>query len=173
MCDQKEQALWRREDGFVISTDKRHLDTEMIWRFLAEESYWASGIPRELVATAIEHSILCYGIYEGDPSTTAAKQVGFARVVSDFTRFSWLADVFVLPKYRGSGLSKWMLSLIVAHPKVKGTSFMLATNDAHGLYAQYGFAPLDKIENRMARSLDWEKVYEGHGISTRADKSSK
>ncbi|MBN6188803.1 GNAT family N-acetyltransferase [Aneurinibacillus sp. BA2021] len=173
MCGQQEQTLWKRGDGFTISTDKHHLDIEMIWRFLAEESYWVPGIPRELVAVSIENSVLCYGIYEGDPSTGAAKQVGFARVVSDLSRFSWLGDVFVLPQYRGRGLSKWMMSLIVAHPKIRGTSFMLATNDAHGLYAQYGFAPLDRIESRMARPLDWEMVYEGHGLSFGSDTPSK
>jgi GNAT superfamily N-acetyltransferase len=95
----------------------------------------------------------------------SAKQVGFARVVSDLVRFSWLGDVFILPEYRGRGLSKWLMSVITEHPKLKGTGFQLATKDAHSLYAQYGFKPLGQIEDRMNRSLDWEVVYKGYKIN--------
>lgn len=158
-----QQAQWSREDGFVISTDKRFLDVETISRFLNEESYWAKGIPRELVQLAIENSIICYGIYDRDPMAAGAKQVGFARVVSDLVRFSWLGDVFVLPEYRGKGLSKWLMSVIVEHPYLKGTSFNLATKDAHGLYEQYGFKPIDRPQDRMIRPLDWETVLKAHG----------
>ncbi len=159
-----EQTLWTRDDGFAISTEKSYLDIEMIYQFLRDESYWAQAIRKELVSASIEHSTLCYGIYEGDPREGQAKQVGFARVVSDLVRFSWLGDVLVLPEYRGRGLSKWMMGIIVEHPKLKGTSFNLGTNDAHGLYAQYGFQPIDKVENRMARPVDWDAVYAGHGL---------
>ncbi|WP_445492100.1 GNAT family N-acetyltransferase [Niallia sp. 03133] len=158
-----DQTLWENKEGFTISTNKDFLDKEMIHRFLSEDSYWVKGITRELVNAFIENSILCYGIYDGDPAT--AKQVGFARVVSDFVRFSWLGDVFIIPEYRKKGLGKWLISVITSHPKLKGTSFQLATKDAHSLYAQYGFQPLEQVENRMARSLNWEAVNDAYRIN--------
>ncbi|KIL45480.1 GNAT family N-acetyltransferase [Jeotgalibacillus soli] len=162
---ENEQALWTNNGGFTISTNKRFLDTEVIHNFLSKESYWVKGITKELVIASIENSTLCYGIYEGNPTNVPAKLVGFARVVSDLVRFSWLGDVFVLPEYRGRGLSKWLMRVITEDPKLKGTSFQLATKDAHSLYEQYGFKPLGQIENRMARPLDWEVVYEGYKIN--------
>lgn len=150
----KESGLrWTRNDGFTISTDKSHLDVEMIFQFLSEESYWVKGIPKELVEASIQNS-LCFGIYEGDPAVGNPKQVGFARVVSDFVRFAWLADVFVLPEYRGRRLSKWLISVIVEYPGLKGTAFNLATKDAHSLYAQFDFKPLENPERRMVRPFN-------------------
>ena len=84
--------------------------------------------------------------------------------MSDFVRFSWKGDVFILPEYRGRGLSKWLMSIITEHPKLKGTSFQLAIKDAHALYAQYGFKPLGQIENRMNRPLDWHFIYKGYKL---------
>ncbi len=153
------------KDNYFISTNKKQLNIDVIHNFLSKESYWSSEIPKELVEEMIENSTICYGLYEGNSSNGSVKQIGFARVVSDLVRFSWLGDVFILREYRGRGLSKWLMSVITEHPKLKGTSFMLATNDAHSLYAKYGFKPLDQIENRMARPLDWESVYKGHNIS--------
>ncbi|QED46281.1 GNAT family N-acetyltransferase [Cytobacillus dafuensis] len=149
-------------NGFYISTDKSLLDIEVIHKFLSNESYWNEGISKELVIASIDNSIICYGIYEGNPTIGSPKQVGFARVVSDLVRFSWLGDVFILPEYRGQGLSKWLMSVITEHPNLKGTSFQLATRDAHSLYAQYGFKPLDYVENRMARPLDWDAINDGY-----------
>lgn len=160
-----QDQLWTRNDEFTISTNKDYLDVEAIYQFLNKESYWANGIAKELVQAAITHSSLCYGIYEGNPSIGQAKQVGFARVVSDFVRFSWLGDVFVLPEYRGKGLSKWLMSIIVEHRHLKGTSFTLATNDAHSLYAQFGFQPLGQMEKRMGRPLNWDEVYRGYKLT--------
>lgn len=156
------QAELIRNGDFFISTNKGYLDIEVIYHFLSKESYWLKGISKELVIAAIENSILCYGIYEGDPTSGSPKQIGFARVVSDLVRFSWLGDVFILPQYRGKGLSKWLMSVITEHPNLKGTNFHLATKDAHSLYAQYGFKPLDHIENRMARPFDWDAIYDGY-----------
>lgn len=155
---------WMNDDGFTISTNKSFLDTEIIHNFLSNDSYWVKGIAKELVEASIDNSILCYGVYEGNPNEDSAKQIGFARVVSDFVRFSWIGDVFILPEYRGRGLSKWLMSIITEHPKLKGTSFQLTTKDAHSLYAQYGFKPLGQIENRMNRPLDWKFVYEGYKL---------
>lgn len=158
----KKQTVFISNNGFYISTDKNLLDIEVIFKYLSEESYWLKGITKELVIASIENSILCYGIYEGNPLVGSPKQVGFARVVSDLVRFSWLGDVFILPEYRGKGLSKWLMSVITEHPNLRGTNFHLATRDAHSLYAQYGFKPLDNIEKRMARPFDWEAIYSGY-----------
>lgn len=156
------QAELISNSDFFISTNKSFLDLEVIYNFLSMESYWGKGISKELVIASIENSIICYGIYEGNPTIASPKQVGFARVVSDLVRFSWLGDVFILPDYRGKGLSKWLMSVITEHPKLKGTDFHLATKDAHSLYAQYGFKPLENIEKRMARPLDWDAIYDGY-----------
>jgi GNAT superfamily N-acetyltransferase len=162
---ENERTIWTNNDGFTISTNKSFLDIEVIHNFLSNDSYWAKGIDKELIEASIENSILCYGIYEGNPTDGCAKQVGFARVVSDLVRFSWLGDVFVVPEYRGRGLSKWLMGVITEHPKLKGTSFQLATKDAQSLYNQYGFKPLGQIENRMARPLNWEAVYDGYKLN--------
>ena len=123
-----------QKDGYTISTDKDRLDLPFIHGFL-RRAYWSENIPVETVARAIEGS-LCFGIYEGE------RQVGFARVVTDQATFGYLADVFVIEEYRGRGLSKWLMEVIMAHPGLQGLrNFMLATRDAHGLYAQYGFVP--------------------------------
>lgn len=154
---------WSRPDGYTITMDKSCLQIDVIHRFLCEDSYWAQGITKELVAKLIENSAICYGIYHGDPHLDPqAKQVGFARVVTDLVRFSWLGDVFVLPAHRGIGLSKWMVGVIVEHPWLKGTSFNLGTKDAHTLYQQFGFKPLEQPENRLQRPLNWEVIFEGH-----------
>ena len=121
---------------FTISTDKSRLQFDVIYRFLIEESYWSQGRTREQTERAIEHS-LCFGVYQGD------RQIGFARVVSDFATFAYLGDVFVLEEFRGRGLSKWLMETIVEYPELQGLRrWILATRDAHGLYEQYGFAPL-------------------------------
>jgi len=130
-------------DQFTISTDKSRLDLAAIHQFLTN-SYWATGIPMEIVQKAVEHS-LCFGVYEG------TAQVGFARVITDYTTFAYLADVFVLESHRGQGLSKWLVSCIISHPELQGLRrFMLATRDAHELYRNYaGFQNLSAPERWM------------------------
>lgn len=138
-----EKEIWRR-DGFSISTNKDYLDEEFIYNFLSREAYWSPGISRETVRKSIINSALCFGIYDGDPATGKALQVGFARVVSDLATVGYLADVFVDKKYRGRGLAEWLIQVITEHPELKGLRrFLLATKDAHTLYAKYGFKPLD------------------------------
>lgn len=133
---------WRTGD-FLISTDRDLIDVETVHRYLTAESYWAAGIPLEVLARSIEHS-LCFGLYKG------GKQAGFARVITDYATFGYLADVFVLEPYRGRGLSKWMMSVIRNHPDLQGfRRWMLATRDAHTLYAQFGFTPLSSPERLM------------------------
>jgi GNAT superfamily N-acetyltransferase len=132
-----------RDGDLLISDDRTLLDRALIHRFLSEDSYWAPGIPREVVERSIEHS-LCFGIYR------AGRQLGFARVVTDSATFAWLADVFVVKDQRGHGLSKRLMAAIVAHPRLQGLRrFLLGTLDAHGLYEQYGFAPIKNVERFM------------------------
>lgn len=132
-----------RHGAFLISTDRARLDLELIHGFLTN-CYWAKGIPREVVARSIEHS-LCFGIYDG-----SGAQVGFARVVSDFATVAYLGDVFVLESHRGRGLSKLLMECIIGHPALQNLRrWILLTRDAHGLYAQFGFTPVKKPERYM------------------------
>jgi GNAT superfamily N-acetyltransferase len=129
-----------------ISTDRARLDRERIFRFLSEESYWARGTTRERVEAAIEGS-LCFGAYEDDGALLA-----FARVVTDGATFGFLADVFVVPEARGAGVGKALVDAVMSHPQVERLNRVtLATLDAHALYAQYGFTPLDDPERWMIR----------------------
>jgi GNAT superfamily N-acetyltransferase len=119
---------------YRVSTDPRRLDLDAIHGFLTERSYWAEGIPRELVERSVRNS-LCFGVYDDD------RQVGFARVVTDRATYAYLADVFVLETYRGRGLSKWLLECVFSHPELQGLRrWQLATRDAHSLYERFGFA---------------------------------
>ncbi len=128
--------------AYTISTDPSLLDLDVIHGYLVR-SYWSPGIPRQIVATAIAHS-LCFGVYHH------AQQIGFARVVTDQATFAYLADVFILEPHRQQGLSKWLVAVIQAHPALQGLRrFLLATLDAHGLYAQFGFTPVAKPERMM------------------------
>lgn len=120
-------------NNYLISTDKEKLDINYIHHFLSKESYWAKNIPIEIVKTSIEGS-LCFGVYENN------RQVGFARVITDYATFGYLADVFIDKNYRGKGLSKELMKFIMEQEVVKKLRrFMLATLDAHSLYAQFGF----------------------------------
>ena len=135
---------WQRGE-FLISTDRQHLDREMIHDFLSRESYWAKGRSLEVVNRGIEHS-LNFGLYRGP------RQIGFARVVTDYATFAWLADVFVLEEFRGQGLGKWLIEVILAHPQLQGfRRWALATKDAHELYRSFGFNELTRPERWMER----------------------
>jgi GNAT superfamily N-acetyltransferase len=133
--------MWARE-GFTISTDRAHLDRDVIWRYLHDESYWANGIPRDLFERSIERS-LSFGLFEGEAGNGGV-QIGFGRVVTDGATFAWLCDVFVLPAYRGRGLATWLIETVVRHPDLQvQRGFVLATRDAHGLYAKLGWQPAE------------------------------
>jgi len=133
--------MWRR-DGFTISTDPAHLDRDVIWRYLHDDSYWANGVPRELFERSLERS-LNFGLFEGDAGS-GGKQIGFSRVVTDGATFAWLCDVFVLPAYRGRGLATWLVGTVVAHPDLQvQRGFVLATRDAHGLYEKFGWTSVE------------------------------
>lgn len=128
--------------AFFISTDRTRLDLDVIHGFLAE-SYWAPEIPREVVARSIENS-LCFGLYQGE------KQIGFARVISDFATYAFIGDVFVLEPFRGHGLGKWLMQCIIDHPDLQDLRrWSLVTKDAHELYSQFGFHRLTAPERWM------------------------
>ncbi|MDQ3087603.1 MAG: GNAT family N-acetyltransferase, partial [Acidobacteriota bacterium] len=119
--------IWQN-DEFIISTDPNRLQIEAIHKFLSEESYWAKERTREQTETAIKNS-LPFGVYQGE------NLVGFARVVTDFATFAYLGDVFILDEFRGQGLSKWLMEVIINHPELQGLRrWILATKDAHTLY---------------------------------------
>jgi GNAT superfamily N-acetyltransferase len=133
-------------EEFEINTDKSMLDVDVIHRFLSEESYWAQTRTLEQTKTAIENS-LCFGVYHG------GRQIGFARVVSDFATFAYVGDVFILSEFRGRGLSKRLMETIVAHPNLQGLRrWLLATRDAHGLYEQFEFSSLKFPDRWMERT---------------------
>lgn len=135
---------WHRGE-YTISDDRARLDIKVIQKFLSTESYWATGRSLEKVQRSIDNS-LPFGVYRGE------EQIGFARVVTDYATFAWLADVFVLDGSRGRGLAKWLVEVIIAHPQLQGfRRWVLATKDAHELYRRYGFRELHRPERWMER----------------------
>jgi GNAT superfamily N-acetyltransferase len=140
-----EHAEYRRE-GFLVTTDPSRFDRAAIHAFLSC-SYWAEGIPREIVDRSIEGS-LGFGLFEG------ARQIGFARVVTDRATFAYLADVYVLESHRGRGLGRWLVSCVTAHPDLQGLRrWNLVTRDAHDVYRPAGFEPLRAPERYMEKVL--------------------
>ena len=135
---------WQKGE-FLISTDLQLLDFDLIYDFLSNRSYWANGRAMQTIRRSTEHS-LCFGIFHGK------QQVGFARVVTDYATFAWVADVFVLEEFRGRGLSKWLMEVIISHPDLQGfRRWALATKDAHELYRRFGFNELKHPERWMER----------------------
>ncbi len=151
--DNKNLSTWlphhagclKMENNFFVSTDKSKLDIKLIHNFL-RRSYWAKDITLKTVEDSIKNS-LCLGIYQED------RQVGFARVITDYATFAYLADVFILENYQGRGLARLMLEFISDHPKLQNLRrWMLATKDAHGLYSKYGFKKLENPDHFMTRA---------------------
>jgi len=138
-----EVAVEYRRDEFLVSTAREQLDLDAVHGFLTN-SYWARGIPREVVERSIAHA-LCFGIYDVEGA-----QVGFARVISDFATIAYIGDVFVLETHRGRGLGKWLMECITMHPALQDLRrWILTTRDAHGLYSQFGFTPVKAPERFM------------------------
>ena len=126
-----------------ITTERARMNVDLIHRYLSRESYWATGIPRDLVERSIEHS-LCFGAFDGEA------QIGFARVVTDFATFAYVADVFVLESHRGRGISKAIMAAIRNHPELQRLRrWHLLTRDAHGLYQQFGFREIETPARHM------------------------
>jgi len=128
---------------FTISTDPARLDIDTIHVFLSTRAYWSPDLPRPVLEKAVSNS-LCFGVYEN------GRQAGFARVVTDLATFAYICDLFILEEYRGKGLSKWLVSCILAHPELQNLRrWLLITRDAHGLYSRFGFTPAARPENVM------------------------
>ncbi len=143
---------WQQGE-YTISTDHARLDIDTIHAFLSESTYWAKGIPRAVVERGIEHS-LNFGLYHGD------RQVGGARIITDYATHAYICDVFVIEQYRGRGLSKWLVATMLAHPALQGLRrWFLLTRDAQGLYRQFGFTHPAGIENSYMEIRDQE-VYQ-------------
>ena len=148
------RAVEKTLGAHLISTARERLDLDAIHLYLSEKSYWARGRTYEQIARGVENS-LPFGLYRGD------EQVGFARVVSDWATFAWLADVYVLPEHRGLGLGKALVETVIEHPAVRGLPrVMLATADAHGLYERFGFAPLEGGERFMAIEAGYGETHD-------------
>ncbi|QEI09273.1 GNAT family N-acetyltransferase [Pigmentiphaga aceris] len=131
-----EQVLKQLPDGYEISTDPQRLNMDVIHKFLSEDSYWMTGVPRDIVERSVQNS-LCFGVYHG------TEQVGLARLVTDYSTFALLADVFILAPHRGKGLSKALMASVMEHKDLRHIRrLLLLTLDAHGLYSQFGFKPL-------------------------------
>jgi GNAT superfamily N-acetyltransferase len=127
---------------YEISTDPGRFDLDLVHEFLSS-TYWARNIPRKVVEKSIQHS-LCFGAFCG------GRQVGFGRVITDRATFAYIADVFVVPEHRRRGVSKLILRAMLDHPDVQGLRrILLATQDAHGLYARFGFVPLENPEHYL------------------------
>lgn len=136
------QMIESHRDQFTISTDPARLDIDAIVDMLAR-AYWAVGRPRERTERGIKHSLV-FGVYDGD------KQIGVARVISDYSIFAYLCDVFIHEDYRTHGLGKWLIQTILEHPDLREMRrWVLVTNDAHGLYKQFGFTSLEDPERWM------------------------
>lgn len=137
-------SSWIQGD-YEITTDPSRIDVAAVHGFLTD-SYWAKGIPRETVENSIRNS-LCFGVYHGK------QQAGFARVITDRATYAYLADVFIMPEYRGRGFSNWLMECIVAHPDLQRLRrWTLATRDAHRLYEKFGFRPLAAPDRWMEKT---------------------
>ena len=135
----------QRRGNFVISTDQSRLDLKVIHDFLTNSSYWAKGRSLATVKRSVENSFP-FGLYENE------RQIGFARVVTDYATFAWMADVFVLEEFRGQGLGTWLVEVILSHPELQGfRRWTLATKDAHEIYRKFGFSELKRPERWMER----------------------
>jgi GNAT superfamily N-acetyltransferase len=131
------------QDEFEITTDPKRMDLDAVHSFLSERSYWARDIPRETFERSIQNS-LCFGLLYID------RQVGFGRVISDYATVAYLADVFILPEYRGRGLAKWLTECILSHPELQNLRrWVLVTQNAHRLYRKCGFTTLARPESFM------------------------
>ena len=138
------QLIEVHRNNFTISTDNARLDLDAIVDMLAR-AYWATGRTPEIIARSLQHSLV-FGLYDG------ARQIGLARVVTDYAAFAWLCDVFIHEDYRYHGLGKWLMETVSSHPDLQSLHrFLLVTRDAHGLYAQFGWKPLSFPERWMEK----------------------
>lgn len=140
--------LEERRGSLVISTDPARLDINTVCAFLAR-SYWANDRPRDVIERSLENSLV-FGIYDGD------RQVGMARVVTDYATFAWVCDVFVDEAYRGQGIGKWLMATVLDHPELRRVRrLLLSSRDAQGLYRRFGFIDLNAPERWMERLVPY------------------
>lgn len=141
----KEILEWQKGE-YKISTDNDLLQMDAILDYLVNRSYWAKDRTAEQMEKIFENS-LCFGLYKNE------RQIGFARVVTDFATFAYLGDVYVLPEFQGEGLGKWLMEIISTHPDLQGfRRWVLATRDAHGLYEKFGFTEFKHPERWMEKA---------------------
>ena len=138
-----------RHGKFLIRTNREKMNIDFIHDYLCYQSYWANGCSLEVVEKSIRNS-LCFGLFDGE------RQIGFARVVTDYTTFAWLCDVFIAESYQDQGLGKWLIESVVSHPEMIAVKYiLLATSDAHELYRKYGdFEAPRAIDKWMVRYND-------------------
>lgn len=142
---------------YTISTEITDIDRDLVFRFLHDDAYWSSGLPRDIFERSLTGS-LCFSAFDGTPGR-GGRQVGFARVVTDRATFAWLCDVFVVAQHRGHGVARALMNAVMAHPDLAAVrNFMLATRDAHGLYARYGFELLAEPARWMAIRRPYQKA---------------
>ncbi len=135
---------WTR-DNFIITDDRSRINIDRTFDLLAE-TYWNIRRPRDVVAKMIEHS-LCFALLRSN------EQIGFGRAVTDYTVFSWIADIVIDTQYRSQGLGKWMMTCIAAHPAIQQTQMVLQTRDAHSLYEQFGFSKNAALMSTKVKGL--------------------
>jgi ribosomal protein S18 acetylase RimI-like enzyme len=142
VSDQREVQTFER-NGFAVSTDRARLDPVAIHDYLSNRSYWAEGRPLETVRRSLDNS-LCFGLYEGD------RQIGLARVITDYATYGYLCDVYVLEEYRRQGLGTWLVECVMTHPALQNLrKFSLATRDAQELYRRFGFTEIEDPKRYM------------------------
>lgn len=136
---------WRREDGYLLTTDRAAIDLDLVGRFLSEDAYWSQGMERACLERALAGSLPMALLAPG------GAMAGFARLVTDYAVFAYLRDVFVLSAHRGRGLAGWLAQAIRTHPELAGVqTWMLATRDAHAVYERAGFRPVPHPEYYMS-----------------------
>jgi predicted N-acetyltransferase YhbS len=149
--------MTHERDGYLISTDRARLDRDEIWRFL-RTAYWSPGVSREVVDRGIDNSLV-FGLYAADGA-----QAGYARVVTDYARFAWIADVFVMEAHRGRGLGIWLVETVVTHPELSELRLVLGTADAHSLYERFGFVAVEPTRMMQRRPITGRAAAEGPAV---------
>jgi N-acetylglutamate synthase-like GNAT family acetyltransferase len=139
------ETLTEHRGDYTITTDKSKLDLSFIHNFLSREAYWSKNIPFEVVQAAINNS-LNFGVFYKD------RQIGYARVITDYATIAYLGDVFIIPEFRGQGLSKWMMEKVMHHANLQGLRrWILLTRDAHELYKKYGWSEIASPQRWMEK----------------------
>ena len=139
-----ENSDWVNEEGYIVTTNPKQVDVEVLHEFLAERSYWAQNIPKEVVEKGVKNS-LNFSLIAPDN-----RFIGYAKAITDRSTFAYLSDIYVEEEFRGRGLGKWLMECIMKHPELQNLRmWLLHTKDAHGLYRKYGFEQPKEVEKIM------------------------